>query len=80
MTNTELVLSMLAELSTKQISEASRPESFDEHSQVAKQGGEVALNARLELEAKTGKKVISPLNAKQGILLNKNNKESKSTK
>ena len=78
MTNTELVLSMLAELSTKQISEAGNPESFDEHSQVAKQGGEVALNARLELEAKTGKKVISPLNAKQGILLNKNNKESKS--
>ncbi|MDR2622868.1 MAG: hypothetical protein LBC48_09910, partial [Dysgonamonadaceae bacterium] len=75
MTNTELVLSMLAELSTKQISEASYPESFDEHSQVAKQGGEVALNARLELEAKTGKKVISPLNAKQGILLNKNNEE-----
>lgn len=78
MTNTELVLNMLAELSTKQISEAGNPESFDEHSQVAKQGGEVALNARLELEAKTGKKVISPLNAKQGILLNKNNKESKS--
>jgi hypothetical protein len=74
MTNTELVLSMLAELSTKQISEASQPESFDEHSQVAKQGGEVALNARLELETKTGKKVISPLNAKQGILLNKKNK------
>jgi hypothetical protein len=73
MTNTELVLSMLAELSTKQISETSYPESFDEHSQVAKQGGEVALNARLELEAKTGKKVISPLNAKQGILLNKKN-------
>jgi hypothetical protein len=75
MTNTELVLSMLAELSTKQISEVSSPESFDEHSQVAKQGGEVALNARLELEAKTGKKVISPLNAKQGILLNNHNEK-----
>ncbi|MDR2086368.1 MAG: Bro-N domain-containing protein [Dysgonamonadaceae bacterium] len=75
MTNTELVLSMLAELSTKQISETSNPESFDEHSQVAKQGGEVALNARMELEAKTGKKVISPMNAKQGILLNKNTEE-----
>jgi hypothetical protein len=70
MTNTELVLNMLAELSTKQISEASQPESFDDHTQVARQGGEVALNARLELEAKTGKKVISPLNAKLGILLN----------
>jgi hypothetical protein len=75
MTNTELVLSMLAELSTKQISETNDPKSFGEHSQVAKQGGEVALNARLELEAKTGKKVISPLNAKQGILLNKHNEE-----
>jgi hypothetical protein len=77
MTNTELVLSMLAELSTKQISEVSNPNSFDEHSQVAKQGGEVALNARLELEAKTGKKVISPLNAKEGILLNKKTMRNK---
>jgi len=71
MTNAELVLNMLAELSTKQISENANPESFDEHSQVARQGGEIARNARLELEAKTGQKVISPLNAKQGILLNK---------
>ena len=36
---------------------------------IAQQGGEVARNARLELEAKTGKRVISPLNAKSGILL-----------
>ena len=69
MTNKELVLNMLAELSTKEISEATDPDSFREHKQVAKQGGEVARNARLELEAKTGKKVISPLNAKDGILL-----------
>lgn len=68
MTNAELVLNMLAELSTKQISEAGNPETMDEHAQVAKQGGEVARNARMELEAKTGKKVISRLNAKQGIL------------
>jgi hypothetical protein len=61
---------MLAELSTKQISEVTNPKSFGEHSQVAQQGGEVAKNARLELEAKTGTKVISPLNAKQGVLLN----------
>ena len=71
MTNTELVLNMLAELSTKRISETTNPESFDEHSQVAKQGGEIARNARLELEAKTGEKVISPLSAKKGILKNK---------
>ncbi len=70
MTNTELVLNMLAELSTKRISETTNPETMDEHSDVARQGGEIARNARLELEAKTGDKVISPLNAKQGVLLN----------
>ena len=69
MTNKELVLNMLAELSTKEISEATDPDSFDEHKDVARQGGEVARNARLELEAKTGKKVVTPLNAKDGILL-----------
>ena len=68
MTNTELVLNMLAELSTKRISEATNPEAMDEHAEVAKQGGEIARNARLELEAKTGEKVVSPLNAKKGIL------------
>ena len=56
MTNKELVLNMLAELSTKEISEVSNPDGFPEHRQVAKQGGEIARNARLELEAKTGKK------------------------
>jgi len=74
MTNTELVLNMLAELSTKRISETTNPEEFDEHAEVARQGGEVARNARLELESKTGEKVISPLNAKKGIL-NKKDKE-----
>ena len=69
MTNKELVLNMLAELSTKEISETSHPETFNDHIDIAQQGGEVARNARLELEAKTGKRVISPLNAKSGILL-----------
>ena len=73
MTNAELVLNMLAELSTKQISEASNPDTMDEHARVAKQGGEVARNARIELEEKTGQKVISPLNAKRGILNRKSN-------
>jgi len=73
MTNAELVLNMLAELSTKQISEATHPDTMDEHARVAKQGGEVARNARIELEEKTGQKVISPLNAKQGILKRKPN-------
>ena len=68
MTNKELVLNMLAELSTKEISEATDPETFDEHIDVACQGGEVARNARMELEAKTGKKVISSMNAKGGII------------
>jgi len=69
MTNKELVLNMLAELSTKEISEATDPETFNEHIQIAQQGGEIARNARMELEAKTGKPVISPLNAKDGIML-----------
>ena len=69
MTNKELVLNMLAELSTKEISEISDPETFNDHMDIAQQGGEVARNARLELEAKTDKRVISPLNAKSGILL-----------
>jgi prophage antirepressor-like protein len=68
MTNAELVLNMLAELSTKQISEAGNPETMDDHAQIAKQGGEIARNARMELEAKTGQKVVSPLNAKKGVL------------
>lgn len=67
MTNTELVLNMLAELSTTRISETTNPDSMTEHEKVAKQGGEIARNARLELEAKTGEKVISPLNAQKGI-------------
>ena len=70
MTNKELVLNMLAELSTKEISESRQPGTFGEHIDIAKAGGEVARNARLELEQKTGKPVISPLNAKIGIPLN----------
>ena len=76
MTNKELVLNMLAELSTKEISESKQPSSFDEHKQVAHDGGEIARNARIELEAKTGKAVVSNLNAKTGILLNNNNTET----
>ena len=71
MTNKELVLNMLAELSTKEISEARNPDSFEEHADVAQRGGQVALEARLKLEQETGKAVVSPLNAKNGLLLNK---------
>ncbi|MGV8827624.1 MAG: hypothetical protein ACWA6U_04825 [Breznakibacter sp.] len=55
---------MLAELSTKEISETTNPETFPEHEDVAKRGSNIAKEARLKLEAETGKKVVSPLNAK----------------
>ena len=67
MTNKELVINMLAELSTKEISEVSNPETMDEHENVARRGGNIARDARLQLEAETGKKVVSPLNAKKVI-------------
>lgn len=79
MTNTELVLNMLAELSTKQISETNNPESFDDHKEIAKQGGNIARNARLELEERTGRSAISPLNAKQVLQID-NNQEKREDK
>lgn len=75
MTNKELVLNMLAELSTKEISEVTSPDSFDRHIDVAKRGGNIAKEARLKLEAETGKPVISPLNAKTGLRLHKGKEE-----
>ncbi|MBP5435532.1 Bro-N domain-containing protein [bacterium] len=63
MTNQELVLNMLAELSTKEISESRDPQNFKDHIQNAVDGATIAKNARTELEKKTGKKVISPSNA-----------------
>jgi len=74
MTNTELILNMLAEASTKDISEAIEPKNFNESKKVAKQGGNVAKVARIELEAKTGKKVVSPINAKKALDDNKTDK------
>ena len=64
MTNKELVINMLAELSTKEISEVSNPETMKEHENIAQRGGNIARQARMKLEAETGKKVVSPLNAK----------------
>lgn len=58
---------MLAELSTKEISAVTNPESFLEHEDVARRGGNIAKEARLKLEAETGKKVVSPLNVKSMI-------------
>lgn len=71
MTNKELVMNMLAELSTKEISETVNPQSFTEHEDVAKRGGGVAKEARLKLEAETGKPVVTDKNAKQLRLSNK---------
>lgn len=76
MTNKELVLNMLAELSTKEISESSNPQDFGDHIQNALDGATIAKNARMELEQKTGKKVVTPLNARDGIGLTADTKAS----
>ena len=75
MTNTELILNMLAEASTKEISEATDPQSFAEHMSVARKGGSVARNARLELERSTGRKVVTSLNAKTALGIEAHNEE-----
>ena len=74
MTNKELVLNMLAELSTKEISESSNPKNFSDHMQNAVDGATIAKNARIELEQKTGKSVVTPLNARNGIALEADSK------
>jgi hypothetical protein len=75
MTNTELILNMLAEASTKDISQAVKPETFDQSKTVAKQGGNVANVARKELESRTGIKVVTSLNAKTALSAKKQAKK-----
>ena len=65
MTNLELVLNMLAEATTAEISKEKKPRTFVENKKIANQGGTIAGNTRKEIEAKTGKKVVSDLSAKQ---------------
>jgi hypothetical protein len=65
MTNLELVLNMLAEATTKEISKEKKPKTFTENRVIAKQGGTIAGNTRKEIEEKTGKKVTSSMNAKK---------------
>lgn len=65
MTNEELVLNMLAELSTTSITKSKNPQNLEENIQCAVDGGDVAKVAREQLEAKTGRKVVSPLSAKR---------------
>ena len=65
MSNLELVLNMLAEASTTEISKDKKPKTFDQNKTVARKGGDVAKAARLQLEKTTGKKVVNRQNAKQ---------------
>lgn len=65
MTNLELVLNMLAEVTTTEISKEKKPETFSENKLVAKQGGSIAGNTRKEIEEKTGKNVTSSNNTKE---------------
>ena len=71
MTNAELVINMLGELATTEISKSENPNGFEESQDVAKRGGTIAGNARRELEANTGRKVISKSNANDKRLLGK---------
>jgi hypothetical protein len=64
MTNLELVLNMLAEATTTEISKEKKPATLDESKEVAKQGGTIAGNTRKAIESKTGKKIVSSQNAK----------------
>lgn len=75
MTNLELVLNMLAEATTTEISKEKKPKNFTENKIIAKQGGTIAGNTRKEIEAKTGKKVVTPLNAKTALKGKDNSKQ-----
>ena len=75
MTNLELVLNMLAEVTTTAISKSKEPETFNESLTIAKEGGSVAKNARTDIENRIGKTVISPLNAKDKPALEINEEE-----
>jgi hypothetical protein len=68
MTNLELVLNMLAEATTTEISKEKKPKTFTENQKIAKQGGTIAGNTRKEIESKSGKKIVTRENAKQLVL------------
>ena len=77
MTNIELVLNMLAEVTTTAMSREQQPETFAENKRIAKEGGEVAKTAKLAYEQRVGKKVVSQLNASNKVLLEiKNDKNN----
>ena len=77
MTNIELVLNMLAEVSTTAFSKLKNPQTFSENKKVAQEGGQVAKNARSDIENRLGQKVISPLNANNKQLLEVKQDEDK---
>lgn len=64
MTNLELVLNMLAEATTAEISKENNPKTFDDNKAIAKKGGDIAGNTRKQIEAQTGKKIVTAQNAK----------------
>ena len=74
MTNLELVLNMLAEATTTEISKEKKPETFDQNRKIANQGGTIAGNARREIEEKTGKPLVTSANTKK-LIKNKNKDE-----
>jgi hypothetical protein len=74
MTNLELVLNMLAEATTTEISKEKKPKGFTESKVIAKQGGTIAGNARKQIEEKTGKEIVSKTTAKKLIATKKKNK------
>ena len=75
MTNIELVLNMLAEVTTTAISKSKEPETFGESLSIAKEGGTVAKNARTDIESRIGKAVVSSLNASDKPALEVKNEE-----
>lgn len=77
MTNIELVLNMLAEVTTTAISKSKEPETFGESLSIAKEGGTVAKNARTDIESRIGKSVVSPLNASDKPALEVKDEETK---
>ncbi|RZJ82435.1 MAG: hypothetical protein EOO47_00605 [Flavobacterium sp.] len=78
MTNLELVLNMLAEATTTEISKQKAPKNFSESKVIAKQGGTIAGNTRKEIEEKTGKKIVSKTSAKKFLINNEENQNPKS--
>ena len=80
MTNIELVLNMLAEVTTTAISKQEQPGTFDENKAVARRGGKVAKNARTDIESQLGQSVVSPLNASDKLALEIKAEEDKDGK